>query len=164
MLYYNLNKISAWKKRGWFQCFQEILQGFLDISYQQYLSLPSLIVILGINLTFHCIQTDEVVVVGCNEVQYQCHEGDQCISKTALCDGTSDCPHGDDEHHCTTAASADHERGPAHTQHVSGNHEHVSGNLKQVSVQQEDVSTGVRTCTVTLSVCVLCWLLSMHLL
>lgn len=103
-------------------------------------------------------------MVGCSEDQHQCREGDECISKSALCDGTPDCPHGDDEHLCTTVAPALHERNPAHNQQVSGNHEHFSGNLKHVSVQEGDVSAGVRTCTVTLSVCIVCWLLTLCLL
>lgn len=147
-----------------FECVREVSRGFLETSYQQYIFKPSFSNCNSwheSNIFSHCIQTEEAV---CSEDQYQCHEGDNCVSKTALCDGAPDCPHGDDENGCPTAAPADHEHVPAHNQHDAGNHEHVSGKLKHV--QQEDVSTGVRTCTITLSLCVVCWLglLSLHLL
>ena len=36
------------------------------------------------------------VFEGCHNHEYKCHDG-RCIHKDWLCDGTEDCPFGDDE-------------------------------------------------------------------
>jgi len=59
---------------------------------------------LGVSVESLSLIVDDVIV--CEEDEFRCKSGDQCIPKTKRCDKHHDCRDNSDEHHCRRSKTA----------------------------------------------------------